>query len=78
MKKLINWLKGSNRYRHLIGGFILGLISLDVYSMVMLSFCTGAALEYKDKMYGNKWDWLDLSVTMVGAILSYCIKTLLL
>lgn len=78
MKKLIDWLKGSNRYKHLLGGLILGLISLDIYSMVMLSFCTGAALEYKDKAYGNKWDWLDLSVTMVGAIISYFIKTLLL
>lgn len=78
MNKVINWLKESNRYKHLIGGIILGLIALDVYSMVMLSFCTGAALEYKDKVHGNKWDWIDLSVTMIGAIISYYLKTLLL
>jgi len=35
------------------------------------TFLFGAGLacgmEFKDKQYGNKWDWLDLSATLIGS-----------
>nr|DAI43735.1 MAG TPA: putative periplasmic lipoprotein [Caudoviricetes sp.] len=34
---------------------------------------TAGALEYKDKAYGSKWDWIDFGLTVAGAILGWLI-----
>lgn len=78
MNKLINWLKESNRYKHLIGGFILGLISIDVYCTILLSISVASALEYKDIQWGGKWDWIDWSLTVAGVLIGFLLKFLIL
>lgn len=53
-------LVGSNRYKHLIGGFIIGVIMNSVFDGIIATSAVGGALEFKDKSWGGKWDWIDL------------------
>lgn len=58
------WIEESNRPKHLVGGFLTALVGT-------ILFTTGLAvgMEYKDKLYGNKFDWLDLLATEIGGLL---------
>lgn len=69
MKKIINWFKESNRWKHLLGGFIVGLCALSWFTGLYAGVMVGAALEFKDTMYDNKWDWIDFSLTVAGSII---------
>lgn len=71
--KLFNWLRESNRYKHLIGGIILGMV-LTIFSAI------GAAggLEYKDKEYGNRWDWIDFGITCLGGVIGQTLTIVIL
>ena len=47
IKDLIN----SNRWKHLIGGFILGL-----FLTIFCSIGAAGGMEFKDTQYGDEWD----------------------
>jgi len=64
---LINWFKQSNRWKHLLGGALLGMVSNGWYMAILMGAATGGALEFKDKAYGGAWDWIDFSLTVAGA-----------
>ena len=63
----------SNRRKHFIGGFLCGLL-------LTVLFAAGAAagMEFKDKSYGNKWDWSDFFSTVIGGILGNVVMFLLI
>lgn len=63
MKKLINWFKQSNRWKHLFYGFLVSLL-------MGFAFTCGAAagMEFKDEQWGGKWDWVDFWLTVAGAL----------
>ena len=65
MKKILNFLTASNRYKHLIGGFAVGLCALDLWTAIYATIVAASCLELKDKLYGNKWDWGDWVLTLV-------------
>lgn len=67
--KILNWLKSSNRYKHLIGGFIIGLLAFSDYNAVYASSIGGFCLELKDKLRGSYFDVIDFSLVIIGAIL---------
>lgn len=46
------WLKTSNRYKHLIGGFIVGLLALHPYAAIYAAAVAASCLELKDKLHG--------------------------
>ena len=50
MKKLIEWIKQSNRWKHLAGGYLIGLCADTNYCAAYASVIAGACLEYKDKV----------------------------
>ncbi|MCC8038200.1 MAG: hypothetical protein LIP02_08740 [Bacteroidales bacterium] len=75
--KLIQWLKESNRYKHLIGGTLVGLLSDGPYCAAYAAVLTASALEYKDKAHGGAWDWLDWLCTVAGAAIGYGIRALI-
>lgn len=52
-KKLIEWLAQSNRWKHLVGGFGIGICAFDWFSATYAGVLTAGALEYKDKAYGG-------------------------
>ena len=66
MKTILNFLTASNRYKHLIGGFAVGLCALDLWTSIYATIVAASCLELKDKLYGNKWDWVDWALTLVG------------
>lgn len=73
MKKLIEWLRMSNRWKHLVGGLIIGIFAFGWFTAMYAGVLTAGALEYKDKAYGSKWDWIDFGLTVTGAILGWLI-----
>ena len=84
IKKLTGWLNEGNRDKHLGYGalcaililllsvFILTLqLSVTITSsiftlMIVGSLATG--MEFKDKMWGGEFDWLDLLATILFPI----------
>lgn len=66
---MIEFLKESNRLKHLIGGFVVGLLSLNWWCAIYATIVAASCLELKDKLYGNKWDWIDFVMTIVGGMI---------
>lgn len=66
---MIEFLKQSNRPKHLIGGFIVGLLSLNWWCAIYATIVAASCLKLKDKLYGNKWDWIDFVMTIVGGMI---------
>lgn len=75
MKKnsIIDWLRESNRWKHLVGGFVLGLF-LTFISPITAAGC----LEFKDVQWGGKWSWIDFLLTCLGGLVGGVINTLVL
>lgn len=65
----MSWLTDSNRLKHF-------LYAVPVGMMLTILCVLGAAsgMEYKDKLYGNKWDWVDWTITMFGGIIGQLIQ----
>nr|DAM35577.1 MAG TPA: putative periplasmic lipoprotein [Bacteriophage sp.] len=69
----MNWLLESNRLKHLLFAIPCGLF-------LTILFVLGLALgmEFKDKQYGNEFDWLDVSATMIGGTIGQIIMLLII
>lgn len=77
-----NWLKESNHNKHLIAGLIILTISLllvytltknDYATLIISNFVVAACMataEYKDKLYGGKFDWEDILAGMTPSIIA--------
>lgn len=74
MKKMITWLRESNRWKHLIGGITIGVLSDDWYCATLSGMGIASALEYKDRAHGGAWDWLDWGLTIAGVIVGYGLR----
>lgn len=74
MKYLLSWLKESNRLKHLLGGIVVGAGANDVYCAAYAGGGVAAALELKDHLYGGRFDWVDIAVTMVGVCVGHLIR----
>ena len=63
----------SNRNRHL-------LYAIPAAFIGTILFATGLAvgMEFKDKQWGGKWDWLDLIATLIGGIIGQILQILLI
>lgn len=67
-----DWFNGSNRKKHMYIGTVIYIVSfifciilsLNVINCAIISTYTVigcmASVEYKDKLYGNKFDWSDI------------------
>lgn len=73
MKNIINWLLVSNRWKHLCGGFILGL-----FLTVLCSLGCAGGMEYKDKAWGGRWDWVDFALTVAGGVAGQAVQVLVI
>ncbi len=74
MKKIIRWLGTSNRDKHLVGGVLIGLGANTPYCAAYAGVGVAAALEFKDKSWGGKWDWIDFGCTVVGVVVGHLIR----
>lgn len=67
------WFKESNRYKHFLYAIPCGLL-LGILFVLGLA----AGMEFKDKQYGNKWDWIDFGCTIAGGIIGNLIMLLII
>ena len=68
----MKWLSESNRDKHLLYAIPIAIVFTI---LCVLGVATG--LEFKDKQYGNKFDWLDWLATMIGGIIGQIIQILI-
>ena len=58
MKKVIKWLKESNRYKHLIGGVLIGAGANSLYCAAYAGTGVATVLKLKNRMRGGKAGWI--------------------
>lgn len=63
------WLCDSNRWKHLVGGFALGLLLTFLCALG----CAGG-MEFKDRQWGGQWDWLDFLATILGGMIGQAVQ----
>lgn len=69
----MKWLKQSNRLKHLLYAIPIGFI---LTILTVLGCAVG--MEFKDRQYGNKFDWLDIVATMIGGTIGQLLQILLI
>lgn len=67
------WLTESNRDKHLLYAIPAAFIGTILF-VLGLAF----GMEFKDKQYGNKFDWLDILATVIGGIIGQAVQLLLI
>lgn len=70
MNKIFSFLKESNHYKHLIGGFVVGMFGVNPWTSFYAGIIAASCLEFKDAAYGNKWDWTDWAMTIASALVA--------
>ena len=63
----------SNREKHFLYAIPVALIFTI---LCVLGLASG--MEFKDKSYGNKWDWFDWAATMAGGVIGQTIQCLII
>ena len=74
MKRIWQWLKDSNRLKHLLLGVGVGLGANDWYCTEYVGVGVAGSLEFKDYQLGGKPDWIDFTLTFVGVNIGYTIR----
>lgn len=69
----MSWIIESNRWKHLIGGFVLGL-----FLTFLCSLGAAGGMEFKDRQWGGSWDWLDFVATVLGGIIGQGLQILVI
>lgn len=66
MKKLIDWWKASNRWKHFLFATLLGAVC-----GAPLTTGVGLGMEIKDHLYGGRADFVDFALTAVGGAIGH-------
>lgn len=69
----MSWIKESNRPKHLLYAIPIGL----VFTILAVLGCA-FGMEFKDKEYGNKFDWLDIAATMIGGAIGQLLQIVII
>lgn len=67
------WLKESDRPKHFLYAIPIGLVFT-----ILCVLGVASGLEFKDKEYGNQWDWLDWTATMLGGMVGQLIQIIII
>ena len=67
------WLKESNRPEHLLYAIPIGL-TFTILAVIGCAF----GMEFKDREYGNKFDWLDIAATMIGGAIGQLLQIIII
>ena len=73
MEYNMNWLKESNRIKHLRYAIPIGLI-FTILAVLGCAF----GMEFKDWQYKGKFDWLDIAATMIGGAIGQILQIILI
>lgn len=68
----MSWLKESNRTKHLLYAIPVGFIC-TILAVLGCAF----GMEFKDKQWGGKFDWLDITATMIGGLIGQVLQIIL-
>ena len=69
----IMWLKESNRQKHFLYAIPIGFV-FTILCVIGIAL----GLEFKDKQYGNKFDYLDILATLLGGIIGQILQIVLI
>lgn len=72
MKKLINWWKAPNRWKHFLFAIPLGAVCGAPFTTGV-----GFGMEVKDRLYGGNADFVDFLLTAVGGVVGHCVMLVL-
>ena len=67
------WLTESNRQKHFLYAIPVGFLFT-----ILCVLGVASGLEIKDKQYGNQWDWLDWSATMLGGLVGQLLQIIVI
>lgn len=69
----MSWITESNRDKHL-------LYAIPAAFIGTILFAAGLAfgMEFKDRQWGGKWDWLDIAATMIGGAIGQILQIIVL
>lgn len=67
------WITESNREKHLLYAIPIGFI-FTILAVLGCAF----GMEFKDKLNGGKFDWLDIAATMIGGAIGQFLQILLI
>ena len=67
------WLTESNRQKHFLYAIPVGFLFT-----ILCVLGVASGLEFKDKQYGNQWDWLDWSATMLGGLVGQLLQIIVI
>lgn len=65
----MNWFLESNRWKHFLYAVPVGFVFTI---LCVLGLATG--MEFKDKLCGGKYDWIDWLSTMLGGIIGQAMQ----
>ena len=63
----------SNRDKHFLYAIPIGLVFT-----ILCVLGVASGLEFKDKQYGNQWDWLDWLATMLGGMVGQLLQIIII
>ena len=67
------WLTESNRIKH-----FLYAIPCGVFLTILFVCGLAVGMEFKDKQWGGKWDWLDLLATVLGGLIGQAVQAFII
>lgn len=70
MKKILHFFATSNHFWHLLGGFVVGLVTFNPFYAIQSAAIAASCLELKDHLHGGDWDWVDWTLTVVGGVMA--------
>lgn len=77
MKKIIDWFLESDRWKHLLGGILIGLFANGWYCALYAGIGVAGAMELKDYLWGGKPDWVDFLLTVAGVNIGFGVRFLI-
>ena len=83
-KKCIEWLKISERWKHVLYGILIGIGANSVYCAAYAGIGIASALEFKDKVYNYTndpalgWNWIDWILTIIAVAIGYLMRIVIL
>lgn len=69
----MSWITESNRLKHFIFAIPIGFVFT-----ILCVLGVASGMEFKDKSWGGKWDWLDWLATMIGGVIGQALQCLLI
>ena len=67
----MSWFTESNRWKHFVYAIPVGYVFTI---LCVLGLATG--MEFKDKLWGGKYDWIDWLATMLGGLIGQSLQIL--